>query len=74
MKNANREIVPFDIHAEIDGAYQTIEARVVLDASGTCGNPNPANTNGIWLKEEQFLKDHIFYGIPNILGDYLEST
>ena len=68
MKNINRENVPFVIHAEKDGVYQTFEARAILDASGTWGNPNPANANGIWLKEEKFLKDHIFYGIPNILG------
>ncbi|MGH0600463.1 FAD-dependent oxidoreductase [Bacillus mycoides] len=68
MKTANREKMPFMIYTEKNGALQVYEARAVLDASGTWGNPNPANSNGIWLKEEQSLKKHIFYGIPDILG------
>lgn len=68
MKTANRESMPFMIYTEKEGGFQVYEARAVLDASGTWGNPNPANSNGIWLKEEQSLKQHIFYGIPDILG------
>lgn len=68
MKTANREKMPFMIYTEKEGVIQVYEARAVLDASGTWGNPNPANSNGIWLKEEQSLKKHIFYGIPDILG------
>ena len=68
MKTANREKMPFMIYTEKNGALQVYEASAVLDASGTWGNPNPANSNGIWLKEEQSLKKHIFYGIPDILG------
>ncbi len=68
MKTANRENMPFMIYTEKEGAFQVYEARAVLDASGTWGNPNPANSNGIWLKEEQSLNEHIFYGIPDILG------
>ncbi|WP_157418922.1 FAD-dependent oxidoreductase [Bacillus cereus] len=68
MKTVNREKMPFMIYTEKNGALQVYEARAVLDASGTWGNPNPANSNGIWLKEEQSLKKHIFYGIPDILG------
>ncbi|EEL51160.1 hypothetical protein bcere0022_15200 [Bacillus cereus Rock3-44] len=68
MKTANRENMPFMIYTEKEGAFQVYEARAVLDASGTWGNPNPANSNGIWLKEEQSLNEHIFYGIPDVLG------
>ncbi|GGE81371.1 NAD(P)-binding domain-containing protein [Priestia taiwanensis] len=68
MKTANRENKPFIIYTEKEGVLQVFEARAVLDASGTWGNPNPANSNGIWLKEETSLKEHIFYGIPDILG------
>lgn len=68
MKTVNREKMPFMIYTEKEGVLQIYEARAVLDASGTWGNPNPANSNGIWLKEEQSLKKHIFYGIPDILG------
>ncbi|MFJ7557884.1 FAD-dependent oxidoreductase [Bacillus thuringiensis] len=68
MKTANREKMPFMIYTEKEDVLQVYEARAVIDASGTWGNPNPVNSNGIWLKEEQSLKKHIFYGIPDILG------
>lgn len=68
MKTANRDNVPFIIYAEKDGEFQMFEARAVLDATGTWGNPNPSNSNGIWLKEEKALQNQIFYGIPDILG------
>ncbi|OHR73753.1 glutamate synthase [Bacillus sp. HMSC76G11] len=68
MKTANRDHVPFIIYAEIDGEFKTFEARAVLDATDTWGNPNPSNSNGIWLKEEKSLQNQIFYGIPDILG------
>ncbi|MBY0213856.1 FAD-dependent oxidoreductase [Priestia aryabhattai] len=67
MKTAGRENKPFLIYAEKDGELRTYEARAILDASGTWGNPNPANSSGVWLKGEQSLQDHIFYGIPNVL-------
>lgn len=68
MKTANRDGVPFIICAEKDGMFQTFEARAVLDATGTWGNPNPSTSNGIWLNDEKSLRNHIFYGIPDILG------
>ncbi|MGM0922109.1 MAG: NAD(P)-binding domain-containing protein [Bacillota bacterium] len=68
MKTANRDGVPFIIYAEKDGKFQTFEARAVLDATGTWGNPNPSTSNGIWLNDEKSLRNHIFYGIPDILG------
>ena len=68
MKTWNRENVPFIIHTENNGVYKTFEASAVLDASGTWGNPNPAVSHGIWLKEEKSLQDQIFYGIPDVLG------
>lgn len=30
------------------------------------GNPNPANSTGVWLQTEKVLADHIEYGIPDI--------
>ncbi|MBS4189477.1 NAD(P)-binding domain-containing protein [Bacillus sp. FJAT-49705] len=68
MKTLNRENIPFIIHTESNGSYRTFEARAVIDATGTWGNPNPAVSSGIWLNEEKSLHDQIFYGIPNVLG------
>ncbi|MDE5055426.1 NAD(P)-binding domain-containing protein [Niallia taxi] len=69
MKSANRGDVPFVIYTENEGSIKAIEARAVIDATGSWGNPNPANSNGVWLQEEKNLKDKIFYGMPDILGD-----
>ncbi|KAB7672214.1 NAD(P)-binding domain-containing protein [Bacillus sp. B1-b2] len=69
MKTANRDNVPFVIYTEHKGTIQVIEARAVIDATGTWGNPNPANSNGVWLESEQYLSENIFYGLPDILGE-----
>lgn len=68
MKTANRENMPFVIHAEQNGEYKTFESGAVIDATGTWGNPNPASSSGIWLADEKELKEKIFYGIPDVLG------
>nr|WP_224752683.1 FAD-dependent oxidoreductase [Metabacillus arenae] len=68
MKNANRDRVPFILYTEADGDLQKIEARAVIDATGTWGNPNPAHSNGVWLKDEKNLQEQIYYGIPDVLG------
>ena len=67
MKTQNRENIPFIIHTESNGSYKTFEARAVIDATGTWGNPNPATSSGVWLNEEKSLHEQVFYGIPNIL-------
>lgn len=70
MKTAHRENVPFVIYTEHEGStIQAIEARAVIDATGTWGNPNPANSSGVWLESEKNLKKNIFYGLPDILGE-----
>ncbi|MGG3452052.1 FAD-dependent oxidoreductase [Domibacillus aminovorans] len=68
MKTSNREKAPFVIHTKQNGQFKIYEARTILDASGTWGNPNPANASGIWLHEEKAAKDHFFYGIPDSLN------
>ncbi|MEK4671330.1 NAD(P)-binding domain-containing protein [Niallia sp. FSL R7-0271] len=69
MKTANRENVPFVIYTEHEGTIQAIEARAIIDATGTWGNPNPANSSGVWLESEKHLKENIVYGLPDILGE-----
>lgn len=68
MKTANRENVPFVLYTEQNGVFKTLEVRAVLDATGTWGNPNPATSSGVWLKEEESLGQQIYYGIPDIMG------
>ncbi|GAA0359045.1 NAD(P)-binding domain-containing protein [Bacillus horti] len=69
MKTTNRENVPFVLYTEQNGAFKTFEARAVMDATGTWGNPNPANSSGAWFNKEKESNEHIFYGIPNVLGN-----
>ncbi|MFD0678288.1 MULTISPECIES: NAD(P)-binding domain-containing protein [unclassified Paenibacillus] len=69
MKSANRESMPFEIYAKVNGTLQLYEAKAVIDASGTWGHSNPLYASGVWTQEEQLLSNNIFYGIPDIKGE-----
>lgn len=66
MKTKERLNQPFVLYVESNGDTKIIQARAVIDATGTWGNPNPANSNGVWLQSEKALASHIDYGIPEI--------
>lgn len=66
MKTANRTETPFILYLEQAEKLERIEARAVIDATGTWSSPNPVNADNIWTKAEKDLEDHIYYGIPNI--------
>ncbi|MGB7337946.1 MAG: FAD-dependent oxidoreductase [Phototrophicaceae bacterium] len=69
MKDARRDDAPFVIHIENSaGQSEIIEARAVIDASGTWHNPNPIGAHGLFAVGERQNADHIAYGIPDILG------
>lgn len=69
VKTPTREETPFVVRIEqADGAEQDILARAVIDASGTYQAPNPLGAHGLFALGEQVAGDHIFYGIPNVLG------
>jgi thioredoxin reductase len=51
-----------------DGAEQVIEARAVIDASGTWTSPNPAGADGLPAPGERAAADRLYYGIPDVLG------
>ncbi|MFF2753615.1 NAD(P)-binding domain-containing protein [Psychrobacillus sp. NPDC058041] len=72
MKNAKRETSPFVLYLEQNGRSKRIEARAIIDATGTWSQPNPINADSIWTKEERELKQHIYYGIPDINGEHKE--
>lgn len=72
MKNANRENSSFVLYLEQNGMTKRVEARTVIDATGTWSQPNPINADNIWTKEERELKQHIYYGIPDINGEHKE--
>lgn len=68
MKTADRDQRPFVLYIKQQGATKRIEAKAVIDATGTWLQPNPINADSIWTKEEKELSPHIYYGIPDIAG------
>lgn len=68
VKDSGRESTPFQlqIRAE-DGTESVIEARAVIDASGSWHNPNPLGANGLPALGERALRQRIAYGIPDVL-------
>jgi thioredoxin reductase len=69
MKDGGREEAPFVLHVVYaSGEEALIEARAVIDASGTWQQPNPMGANGLPAVGEKRFADKIAYGIPDILG------
>lgn len=69
MKDANRENSPFVLHVVYaDGHEAHIQARAVIDASGTWSTPNPLGGNGLPAIGEKRHSDKIVYGIPDVNG------
>jgi thioredoxin reductase len=69
VKTPAREETPFIVRIQTaDGEEQDVLARAVIDASGTYQMPNPLGAHGLFARGERALNDHIFYGIPDVLG------
>ncbi len=51
-----------------DGATSLVQARAVIDASGTWRTPNPVSANGVFADGEESLANRIAFGIPDVLG------
>lgn len=69
VKTPAREETPFIVRVELsDGEEQDILARAVIDASGTYQAPNPLGAHGLMALGEHTVREHIFYGIPDVLG------
>jgi thioredoxin reductase len=73
LKTAGREQTPFVLRIQTEaGKEQDVLARAVIDASGTYETPNPLGAHGIPARGEQALQEHIYYGIPDLLGKQRE--
>ena len=68
MKNAKRDEQSFILYVETDGHTERIQAKAVIDATGTWGQPNPVNADNVWTQQEKSLSSRITYGIPDIKG------
>jgi len=63
VRTQGRDEQPFELHLE---SGEVIEARAVIDASGTWGHPNPAGSSGLAVPGERENAAHIAYGIPDV--------
>jgi thioredoxin reductase len=69
VKTPTREETPFVVRIqEANGEEHDVLARAVIDASGTYQTPNPLGAHGLFALGERALREHIFYGIPDVLG------
>lgn len=68
VKSAGRENAPFVIRAVRHGETFELKARAVIDSTGTWNHPNPVGAGGLPAIGEQDAAEHIFYGIPDVLG------
>lgn len=73
-RDANREDLSFVVHyTHPNDGGKILEAKAIIDTSGTWTQPNPIGAGGIPAIGESENRDRIRYGIPNILDEY-EST
>jgi thioredoxin reductase len=69
VRTAGREDTPFVLRiAGRDGRVRIVEARAVIDASGTWPSPNPAGSDGLPAIGELEAAGRIATGIPDVLG------
>lgn len=72
MKTMGREELPFVIQVLQNDEVKLFEARTVIDATGTWSSPNPIGSGGVYAVGEVESRDHVFYGIPDILNQQEE--
>lgn len=69
VRTMGRDALPFVLRiAGPGGTLRSVEARAVIDASGTWQTPNPAGADGLPALGEESLAAHIATGIPDVLG------
>jgi thioredoxin reductase len=69
VKTAGRDEAPFELVVRTaDGRTERVLARAVIDASGTWASPNPLGAGGVPAEGEAEHADHVYYGIPDVLG------
>lgn len=69
VKESGRDSQPFQLHIlTADGEEALVEARAVIDASGTWRRLNPLGANGLPALGETGLNGRIAYGIPDVRG------
>lgn len=78
VKTKTRKAAPFVVRVLEGGFERDIEARAVIDASGTWATPNPLGASGLPAHGEAAARERIAYGIPDVVGrdraDYAGRT
>lgn len=70
VRSKGREAQPFVLRAiNGDGSERVIEAKAVIDTSGTWFAPNPAGADGLPAIGEAAAAAHVAYGIPEVLAE-----
>lgn len=64
----DRSSQPFVVVADAPSGRVRLQARAVIDASGTWTSPNPMGAGGIEADGEADHGDRIEYGMPDVLG------
>ncbi len=68
VRTAGREELPFVLRVRrADGQEYEVEARAVIDASGTWNQPNPLGASGLPALGEREAEDRISGGLPDVL-------
>ena len=66
LVDAGREEQPFTVHiVDASGRESRVDARAVIDASGTWAQPNPAGADGLAAIGERAASDSLSYRIPD---------
>ena len=68
MKDGAREDAPFLVRVVGPDGEHDVLARAVIDASGTIETPGTLGASGLPALGEREVANHIFYGIPDVLG------
>ena len=68
VRTVGRDDQPFVLRLATEGGERLVEAKAVIDASGTWFTPNPAGADGLAALGEDDATHRIAYGIPNVPG------
>jgi Pyridine nucleotide-disulphide oxidoreductase len=69
VRSPGRDQLPFQVRIrDRDGRLADLQARAVIDASGTWTQPNPLGASGLPALGEPDAGGRIAYGLPDVLG------
>jgi NADPH-dependent 2,4-dienoyl-CoA reductase/sulfur reductase-like enzyme len=69
VRSPGRDQLPFLVRVrDRDGRLADLQARAVIDASGTWTQPNPLGASGLPALGESDVGARVTYGLPDVLG------